>query len=141
MKLAAIALLSTLGLGLRTASADPAPAAPSGAPVAPYAAGPARAGRGQLRQILLERFDANHDGRLEPQERRRAVRALRRIARRMAREDRRTGQRELRARGLARRFDRNGDGVVTPDEMPPGLARRLQRLDQNRDGWLDDRDR
>jgi Ca2+-binding EF-hand superfamily protein len=44
-------------------------------------------------------------------------------------------------RDLVQRFDRNGDGVVSPDEMPPGMARRLQRLDRNGDGWLDDRDR
>ena len=124
MKLAALALLTTLGLG-GAAYADP------GRPDAPRP-------HGQLRQALLERFDANHDGRLEPQERRHAARVLRRLARKLAREDR--GDRVQRARGMARRYDRNGDGVVSPDEMPPGAARRLQPLDQNGDGWLDDRD-
>ena len=126
MKLAALAFLTTLGLG-GAAYADPSrPDAPR-----PH---------GQLRQLVLERFDANHDGRLEPRERRHAVRALRHLARKLAMQDRRTGERARRARGMARRHDRNGDGVVGPDEMPPGAARRLQPLDQNSDGWLDDRD-
>jgi hypothetical protein len=179
MKLAVLAFVTSLGLG-SVVQADPVP-------------GPARP-RGELRQLLLERFDRNHDGRLEPQERRRAILALRRLARRMAmqerraeyrserreervegrreeraegrREERAEGRREERAEGrreerverrnelrderaarraarnraLVERFDRNGDGVVTPDEMPPGMARRLRRLDRNGDGWLDDRD-
>lgn len=134
MKLAALAIATTLGLaGL--AHADPADPA-----------NPARP-RGQFRQLLLERFDRNHDGRLEPQERRQAIRTLRRIARKMAMQERRAegrqagrqGGRDLRERAL-RRFDTNHDGVVGPDEMPPGMARKLRRLDRNGDGWLDDRD-
>jgi Ca2+-binding EF-hand superfamily protein len=93
----------------------------------------------------MERFDRNHDGRLDPEERRHAIHALRRMARRMEVQDRRdergAARREERMRELVRRYDRNGDGVVGPDEMPPGLARRLQRLDRNGDGWLDERDR
>jgi len=123
MKLAALALVTTLGLG-GAAYANPAPAPP----------------RGQLRQLLLERFDRNHDGRLEPQERRRAIRALRKLARRMAMQERRAENRDGRERALIRRFDSNGDGVVGPEEMPPGLARKLRPLDRNGDGWLDDRD-
>ena len=142
MKLAALAFAAALGLG-GVAAADPAapgtPVNPPAGPVAPRADRP----RGPLRQVLLERFDRNHDGRLDPEERRHAVRALRRLARRMEMQERRGEQgagREARMRELVRRYDRNGDGVVNPDEMPPGLARRLQRLDRNRDGWLDDRD-
>ena len=129
MKLAALALLTTLGIA-GIAGADPAP---------PAADRP----RGQLHQLLLERFDRNHDGRLDPQERRHAIRALRRLARRLAMQERRAdggARREARMRELVQRFDRNGDGVVSPDEMPPGMARRLQRLDRNGDGWLDERD-
>jgi Ca2+-binding EF-hand superfamily protein len=121
MKLAAFALVTTLGLG---SAAHAEPARP----------------RGQLHQLLLERFDRDHDGRLEPQERRRAIRALRKLARKMARQGHRGDNQGARARGMVRRFDRNGDGVVGPDEMPPGLARKLRPLDRNRDGWLDDRD-
>jgi hypothetical protein len=42
--------------------------------------------RGELRAAILARFDRNGDGRLEPNERRHAIRALRRLARRLARE-------------------------------------------------------
>src|SRR5262245_58522222 len=126
MKLAALALMTTLGLSTLggAADADPAPQ------------------RGQFRQLLLERFDRNHDGRLEPQERQHAARALRKLARKLERGDAR-GQRgewrHARARAL-RRFDTNGDGVIGPEEMPPGMARRLRPLDRNHDGWLDERD-
>lgn len=125
MKLAALALVTTLGLG-SAAHADPARP------------------RGQLKQMLLERFDCNHDGRLEPQERRRAVHALRKLARRMAMQDRRQERRAenggKRERGLVRRFDANGDGVVGPEEMPPGLAKKLRPLDCNGDGWVNGQD-
>jgi len=173
MKLAALAFLTTLGLG-GIAAADPAGPVnpPAAGPVAPRADPP----RGELRQLLLERFDRNRDGRLDPEERRHAIRALRRLARRMELRDRgsdrsydrgsdrsydrgsdrsyergtdraaeraadRAARRDARMRELVRRYDRNGDGVVGPDEMPPGVARRLQRLDRNGDGWLDERDR
>jgi len=148
MKLAALAIVTTLGFG-GIAYADPA--------------GPANRPRGELRQLLLERFDRNHDGVLDAKERRHAIKALRRLARRLAIQERRRElrdyrdprdpregvrerrdeareRREERMRRLVERFDRNGDGVVTPDEMPPGMARRLQQLDRNHDGWLDDRD-
>ncbi|TMQ11640.1 MAG: hypothetical protein E6J90_34080 [Deltaproteobacteria bacterium] len=137
MKLAVLAFVTTLGLG-GVVQADPAPLAPARP-------------RGELHQLLLERFDRNHDGHLEPQERRRAIRALRRLARRLAMQERRAEyrgdpqerraeRRDARNRALLQRFDRNGDGVVTPDEMPPGMARRLRRADRNGDGSLDDRD-
>jgi hypothetical protein len=121
MKLAALALLTTLGLG-GAASAEPARP------------------RGELRQLLLERFDTNHDGRLEHKERRHAIRALRKLARRMAMQDRRAGVPGAQQRKLIRRFDTNGDGVVSPDEMPPGLANKLRPLDRNGDGWVDGND-
>jgi hypothetical protein len=89
---------------------------------------------------LMERFDRNHDGRLEPQERRAAIRALRQLARQMAREDRRVSREQARVRRTIRRYDVNHDGVVSPDEIPPGAARRLRPLDRNGDGWVDDAD-
>ncbi|HEU4728709.1 MAG TPA: hypothetical protein VFT22_12485 [Kofleriaceae bacterium] len=130
MKLAALALLTTLGLG-GAAHADPARVDPPAAPAPPH---------GELRRLLLERFDRNHDGRLEPRERRRAIRALRRLAHRLALQERRLENRSGRQRALTERYDVNGDGVVGPEEMPPGLARRLRPLDRNQDGWLDDGD-
>jgi hypothetical protein len=45
-----------------------------------------------FRQMILERFDRNHDGRLGPRERRQAARALRRMAKKLARADRRDGR-------------------------------------------------
>jgi hypothetical protein len=148
MKLAALALVTTLGLG-GIAHADPAAVAP---PAPPH---------GQLQQLLLERFDRDHDGRLDPRERHRAIRALRRLARRLAMHERRfqgadrpdrpdrpdrsdrsdrPDRRNERIRRLVERFDRNGDGVISPDEMPPGMARRPRPLDRNGDGSLDGRD-
>jgi hypothetical protein len=124
MKLAVLAFVTTLGLG-GVVHADPAPVAPAPA-------------RGQLKQLLIERFDRNHDGRLDRQERRHAIRALRRLARRMAMQERRAegrpggraegrpdmrnpdgtarrdadrdARREARRRALIQRYDRNGDG-------------------------------
>jgi hypothetical protein len=97
--------------------------------------------RGAMREALLEQFDANHDGRLEPNERRHAARALRRIARRLARSERRAARAERRAlRQTIRRYDLNGDGNVDPSEMPPAAAERLRPLDRNGDGWVDERD-
>ena len=155
MKLAALAVVTLLGLGgaAHAQPAQPPEPAPRAEPapgvaVAPRypAERPARP-RGELRQAVLHKFDRNHDGRLEPDERRRAARALRKLARRMEREDRRAepavraNRRAELNRRLVQRYDANGDGVVGPEEMPPGLARKLQRLDRNHDGWLDDRDR
>jgi len=133
MKLAALALMMTLGTaGL--AAADPMAAPPPGPP-------PAGMHRnGPLKQALLERFDKNHDGRLEPNERRHAIKALRRLTRRMMRQERQAERQIKRERNVIRRYDTNHDGVVDPNEMPPGLAKRMRHLDRNGDGWLDDAD-
>jgi hypothetical protein len=101
MKLAA---LFVVGLLAGTASAQPYPANPysaGGPPVAaqPYAGPPPGAvvgvgvepvpPRAAFRQMMLERFDRNHDGRLDRRERRHAAKALRKMAKRMARGERR----------------------------------------------------
>jgi Ca2+-binding EF-hand superfamily protein len=39
-----------------------------------------------------------------------------------------------------KRFDKNKDGVLTKDELPPGLARNFDRYDRNGDGKLDARE-
>jgi Ca2+-binding EF-hand superfamily protein len=36
-----------------------------------------------------------------------------------------------------KRFDKNKDGVLSKDELPPGLARNFDRYDRNSDGKLD----
>jgi hypothetical protein len=58
----------------------------------------------------------------------------------MAQDLTRAERRNTRLRKLVRRYDLNGDGDVGPDEMPPGLARRLRPLDRNGDGWVDETD-
>jgi hypothetical protein len=133
MKLPIMILVGMLG-AVGVARAD--------APIDPYAPHAARQPRpvGPLRAALLARFDANHDGRLEPNERRHAIRALRRLARQMARQERRRERAIRKVNGVIRRYDRNGDGVVGPDEAPPRVQQRLRHLDRNRDGWVDDAD-
>ena len=84
--------------------------------------GPARAER---HQMMLQRFDMNHDGRLEPRERRIAKRELRH---------------ERKMRKLIRKYDLNHDGFVDQGEMPPRMARKLRRWDTNHDGWVDGAD-
>jgi hypothetical protein len=113
MKQAVLAVF-TLGAMLATAcyaQAEPAPVyagppggyvagpAPSGygAPPVVQVNAPARAEVGPLRAAVIARFDHNGDGRLDLQERRQALRALRRITRQMAREERRERRAERRS--------------------------------------------
>ena len=89
MKLAALVTVLLLGGAAQAQGYDGPPGAmPPPGPVVGIGVQrvPARV---VLRQMLLERFDANHDGRLEPRERRHAARALRRLAKRIARGERR----------------------------------------------------
>lgn len=112
MKLAAALLASLIGLST-AAYADDAPYAgpPGGMPEAqvgatadyrlapPPARGPRRAGPGgaAMQSALVARFDRDGDGRLDHGERRRAAKALRRMANRLARSERRPQPRGLRA--------------------------------------------
>jgi len=145
MKLAALAVVTLLGLG-GAAHAEPAsaPGPTAEAGPAPRAQPAPRVAvahpRSHFHELLFERFDRNHDGQLDPDERRRAARTLRKLARRIEALDR-TERAAARNRRLIRRYDTNGDGVVSPEEMPPGVARKLQPLDRNGDGSLDARDR
>ena len=91
MKTVLIALLVMSGV----ASADEYAGPPGGypmpagvlVPVAPMPVQAPMPQRAPLRAAILARFDKNHDGVLEPKERRHAARALRRLARQLARED------------------------------------------------------
>ncbi len=82
MKLAATAALLVSLIGSSTAAL---------ADVGPYDAGPHRAapGGGAMHAALVARFDRDGDGRLDHGERRRAAKALRRMASRLARGERR----------------------------------------------------
>jgi Ca2+-binding EF-hand superfamily protein len=125
MKLASLVVMMMLSVA-GTAHADPGPRQPGAA-------------KAQLRQLLLERFDRNGDGRLGPQERQRAARALHRLANRIMQGGERhpRADRQQRHRKLIRRFDRDRDGHVGPGELPPAIADELRPLDRDGDGWLE----
>jgi hypothetical protein len=151
MKIATLVLAGLLGM-VGTASADDEDGGealhPPSGPVrleqvrdSPGMRGPGAGMRKQKRQLppgVVERFDRDGDGRLDPQERKHAIRALRRVVRRLAQEQRAEAGA---VRGAIRRFDTNGDGIVDPGEAPPNLKRRMRHLDRNRDGWVDGADR
>ncbi len=130
MKLAMLVLAGLLGVTSITsaASADDAPQ---------------RQGRGrqEMHQLLIQRFDQNGDGRLEPRERKRAARALRRIAQQLGTDQRGQGGRAGRRAMLIQKYDLDHDGNLGPGEIPPRVQQRLRRLDRNGDGWVDQRDR
>ena len=141
MKLAAIVIASLLALP--TAARADEVLNPPGGPVFVEADNPQRAApdpqqrqkNRQLKNALMQQFDRDGDGRLGPQERRKAVRVLQRIQRRLAGRD--GQQRPKKMRRFIQRFDTNGDGNVDRSEMPPGAARKLRRMDRDRDGWVE----
>ena len=112
--------------------------------------------RQQMRARMLERFDANGDGELDATEKQAAsaARQARRadaLARYDADHDGKLDKTERRGlvqerRGerfdrIAAKLDKNGDGALTPDELPQAgrgarRARRLERADRNRDGII-----
>jgi len=116
MKLAVLVLVALLG----TAHARPG---------GPNQGGPKRK---QLRALVMQHFDRNGDGQLQPGERKQAARALKRLAHRMER----AHARKARRAKLIRRFDLDGDGSLGPGEVPPAIADELRPLDQDGNGWL-----
>jgi hypothetical protein len=142
MKLVSFLVTAGLLFGIKVARAD-APIDPySGdatydepSPLPPHQLSPRQRPVREMRRLLIERFDRNQDGRLEPRERRQALRALRRLERKLARQDGRGALRKL-----IRKYDLNGDGNVDPGEMPPEMARRLRHLDRDGNGWVDRND-
>jgi Ca2+-binding EF-hand superfamily protein len=118
MKLVPSALAALLLLGSGVALADPA-------------AGPRHHG---MRQKLVERFDTNRNGQLEPAEKAEAERFI--AARKAERQQKRLA-----------RFDANRDGQLDAAELAAADAfraqkkaerrlRRFEQLDQNRDGVI-----
>ena len=81
MKTVLLAFLVMTGMAAADPMPQPAPIPVQGGVMVPIPP------REQLRAAVLARFDKNHDGVLEPKERRHAAKALRRMARRLARED------------------------------------------------------
>jgi hypothetical protein len=120
MKLLPAALAASLLLGSGIALADPGP-------------GP-HGGRHAMRQKLVERFDTNRNGQLEPAEKAEAERFL--AARKAERQQKRIA-----------RFDTNRDGQLDTAEVAAADAfraqkkaerrqRRFDKLDQNKDGVI-----
>jgi Ca2+-binding EF-hand superfamily protein len=144
MKLAAMILASLLALP--TAARADEVLHPPGGPVFVEADYPQAGGRApspeqrqknkQLKQALMLQFDRDGDGRLGPDERRKAIRVLARIQRKLAGQGAQ-GQQRPKMRRFIQRFDTNGDGNVDQSEMPPGAARKLRRMDRDRDGWVE----
>lgn len=136
MKLAVLAVSLLLGSGIAHADRF---ASPPG-PIDPYAdAAPGtnrkKARRGRLRQALVQQFDRNGDGRLQPQERKQAARALRKLAHRLQKQGRQRHESSRRDR-LIQRYDLDGDGNLGPGEVPPRVKNRLRKVDRNDDGWI-----
>jgi hypothetical protein len=77
----------------------------------------------ERRAALIARFDANGDGRLQPQEKRAAKQAIR-------------AKRAMRVQRFIARFDANGDGNLGPGELPPEKAHKLRKFDRDGDGWV-----
>src|SRR5687768_5474957 len=100
MKLAALILASLLALPTmaRAEEADYSQAAPA-----------QRHKNKQLKQALMQQFDRDGDGRLGPEERRKAIRVLARIQHKLAGRD---AQLRPKIRRFIQRFDTNGDGNV-----------------------------
>jgi len=144
MKLAVLAVSLLLGSGIAHADrfASPAPVDPyaDAAPVDPFAAGGSgrwrkKAQRGRLRQALVQQFDRNGDGRLQPKERKQATRALRKLAHRLQQQGRQLQGTSRRDR-LIQRYDLDGDGNLGPGEVPPRVKKRLRKIDRNGDNWI-----
>lgn len=135
MKLVALFVASLLAVPV-AARADEV-LNPPGGPVEAMPSPQQRQKNRALKQALMQQFDTNGDGRLEPRERMRAVRVLQRIERKLAGRDARGAQQRPRMKKLIQRFDTNHDGTVDQSEMPPGAARKLRHLDRDRDGWVE----
>ena len=96
------------------------------------------------RRIVFDALDLNHDGQLSPDEIQAAAQSLLTLdlnhdgqltgAEYLPQQPNRAAQSDLQQRLLA--LDRNGDGVLTPDELPERMQPLFQRADTNHDGKL-----
>jgi EF hand len=81
---------------------------------------------------IMDRFDTNRDGVLDRQE----VAQMRATSQQKKQAKHQQKRQRVFARAIAR-FDRDRDGRLGPQEVPPQLAHRMTRFDHNGDGWVD----
>lgn len=138
----------SLPLSLLAAMLIPALAAAVDAPPAPAAANavaaesPARPALNARQRELLEKFDANHDGRIDDREK---------LAARSYMRGQPGGGPKERYKKAVKLFDKNGDGVLDDAERAEAEKAReefqanreavLARFDKNKNGQLDDDER
>ena len=76
-------------------------------------------------KMRFDRIDANHDGKITKKEISSAAQKMQ------------SGQSEQMAARFMKRFDVNGDGVVTANEIQQRQKKMFARFDQNKDGKLE----
>jgi len=87
-------------------------------------------------RALLQRYDLNHDGKLDEAELAAAHEGMLKAGAEPG------GGRRFRLRAaLLRKFDRNGDGRLDATERAEARGYFLQRFDTNHDGRLDEEER
>lgn len=89
-------------------------------------------------KALLQRFDRNHDGKLDEAELAAAHESMLKSTLGGGADN--PGARKFRA-ALIRRFDKNGDGKLDEAEQAEARAAVLKRWDTNHDGRLDEDER
>lgn len=99
--------------------------------------GDVRTMRKQMEQRMIEKYDADGDGRLTGAEKKQAKKAKKAAMRKMrkARRLAKAARREARFDKVIEKLDQNGDGLVGPEEAGDRFER-LQRFDANGDGWV-----
>lgn len=99
--------------------------------------GDVRIMRKQMKQRMIEKYDADGDGKLTGAEKQQARKAMKAAKRKMkkARRIAKAARREARFDRIIDRLDENGDGLVGPEEAGDRFAR-LKRFDVNGDGWV-----
>jgi Ca2+-binding EF-hand superfamily protein len=124
MKLPAVVLASLLLLTPTLALADDT-------------GGDVKVMRKHMKQRLIEKYDADGDGRLTGAEKQQAKKAMKAARKKMrkARRLARIARREARFDRIIDRLDADGDGRVGPEEAGDRFQR-LQRFDRNGDGWV-----